>query len=147
FDFSNATIAPAVIDQIKKVNTPLIKTVRVGSPTKGVTRVVMELNGSPRQSAFLLYNPFRLVIDVEATTAPARPTMPATPVPTTTPTPIPTSTPAPTSTPTPRPTPPAILKVAPPSSPLGPASSARLTLPPAPPPTTPKADPTPSPLA
>jgi hypothetical protein len=59
FDFSNATIAPAVVDQIKKVNTPLIKTVRVGSPTKGVTRVVMELNGSPRQSAFLLYNPFR----------------------------------------------------------------------------------------
>lgn len=152
FDFSNARIPPAVLEQIKHVNTTLIKTIRVGSPTKGITRVVMELNGSPQQSAFLLYNPFRLVIDVQAA-APAA-TAPAEPTPTPTPRPAP-------------PPPPAALKIAPSSSPIGPAANARLTLPPVPT-TTPKpssvatpvgtvpskptnavatADPTPSPLA
>jgi N-acetylmuramoyl-L-alanine amidase len=110
FDFANATVAPAVADQLKHVSTSLIKTVRVGSPTKGVTRVVMELNGSPRHSAFLLYNPFRLVIDVEGTSVPPPPA----PTPATTPVASPpgpapnvklTSPPVPIATPRPTPTP------------------------------------------
>lgn len=105
FDFSNATTAAGVATQVRGLNSPLIKVVRVGSPAKGVTRVVMELAGSPRYSAFFLYNPSRLVIDVEtgpATTnaiaavpqGPAAVSAPLVSVPTPTPTPTPTSQPA-----------------------------------------------------
>jgi len=141
FDFSNAVVAPAAADQLRHVSTPLIKAVRVGSPTKGVTRVVMELNGSPRHSAFLLYNPFRLVIDVEGTSVPAAPvTTPAAtpiasppgpaanvklappPVPAAIPRPTPVATPAPT-----RPVRPAAETAAvdPTPSPLAPSSTGK----------------------
>jgi len=156
FDFSSARLAPAAADQAKLVNTALIKGVRVGSPTSGVTRIVMELEGSPRYSAFLLYSPYRLVIDVETTSAGGPATIPAA---TSTPTPTPTPTSAPTATPTPTPTPVAtssvaqtigapstttVLKTTP-----GPAATATpvATKPAKPTPTPSPVDPTPSPLA
>ena len=40
-----------------------IKAMRIGRPPAGVTRVVLELAGTPRYSAFPLYDPFRLVVD------------------------------------------------------------------------------------
>jgi N-acetylmuramoyl-L-alanine amidase len=90
FDFPNATAAAPITAQIRALQGQLVKAVRVGSPTRGVTRVVLELEGTPRYSAFPLYGPFRLVIDVEAAT----PLVPAT-------TPAPTATPTPVATPTP----------------------------------------------
>jgi N-acetylmuramoyl-L-alanine amidase len=71
FDFTNSAIAGSVAERARTVKSPLIKAVRVGSPTTGVTRVVLELTGAPRFSSFPLYSPFRLVIDVEAEAAPA----------------------------------------------------------------------------
>jgi N-acetylmuramoyl-L-alanine amidase len=64
-DFTNASAAAAVAQRVQKLNGTLIKAVRVGRHSTGVTRVVLELAGSPRYSTFPLYNPFRLVVDVE----------------------------------------------------------------------------------
>ena len=79
FDFANASAAAAFTAQAREIKSALIKSVRIGRPTPGVTRVVFELTGTPRHSAFPLYGPFRLVVDLEtepeprATTAPAPP--------------------------------------------------------------------------
>jgi N-acetylmuramoyl-L-alanine amidase len=74
-DFTNATAAVALVQRAQKLNGALIRGVRIGRHTSGVTRVVLELAGSPRYSTFPLYNPFRLVVDVEAEpiVEPARP--------------------------------------------------------------------------
>ena len=70
FDFTNANAASVLIERARAIKSALIKTVRVGVPTPGVTRVVFELAGEPRFSSFPLYNPFRLVIDLENTAPP-----------------------------------------------------------------------------
>ena len=70
FDFTNATTsaagASAIAERIRSIHSPLIKGVRVGVPSKGIARVVLELTGAPRFSSFPLYDPFRLVVDVES---------------------------------------------------------------------------------
>ena len=71
FDFTNASTAQALAEQLRSIATPLVKSVRVGRPAPGVTRVVLDLEGQPKFSAFPLYGPFRVVVDVESTaTAP-----------------------------------------------------------------------------
>ncbi len=92
FDFTSATVAQSVADQLRAISSPLVKGVRVGRPVTGVTRVVLDLEGKPRFSAFPLYSPFRVVVDVESTAiaplapsppppAPAPTSAPTTPVP------------------------------------------------------------------
>jgi len=70
FDFTNASAAQALADQLRSIATPLVKSVRVGRPSAGVTRVVLDLEGRPKFSAFPLYGPFRVVVDVESTATP-----------------------------------------------------------------------------
>jgi N-acetylmuramoyl-L-alanine amidase len=72
-DFTNASAASALVQRAQKIGGSLIKGVRVGRHTTGVTRVVLELNGSPRYSTFPLYNPFRLVVDLESDAIPEPP--------------------------------------------------------------------------
>ena len=134
FDFPNAKLSPAAADQAKLVNTPLVKGVRVGSPTAGTTRVVMELAGSPRYSAFLLYSPYRLVIDVESMSA-GDATTASTPTSASSTLSPPSVTNKPESS-----TNPAVATPAP-------TAAAAATKPPKPSPTPPPADPAPSPLA
>lgn len=137
FDFPNSTAASGFAAQARALQAALVKTVRVGSPSSGVTRVVFEVSGSPRYSVFTLYNPHRLVIDFESAAPPvASPppaavtsppasssTPPPTPTPTTppvaTPTPAATPTPVPTATSTPTPTP----KPPPGPTPISPSST------------------------
>ena len=71
FDFPNASAATALADRAREINSPLVKNVRIGRPTAGVTRVVLELAGTPRYSAFPLYGPYRVVIDLESSTSDA----------------------------------------------------------------------------
>jgi N-acetylmuramoyl-L-alanine amidase len=73
FDFPNTTAATALAARAREINSPLIKAIRIGRPTAGVTRVVLELAGTPKYSAFPLYGPFRLVVDLEGTAPPAAP--------------------------------------------------------------------------
>jgi N-acetylmuramoyl-L-alanine amidase len=67
FDLPNAAVPGSVITAAQAIPAgPLVKTVRVAPHSAGTTRVVLELGGHPRYSAFVLYNPFRVVIDVES---------------------------------------------------------------------------------
>ena len=97
FDFTNAATASSVVERIRAIKSPLIKGIRVGVPSRGVTRVVLELVGEPRFSSFPLYDPFRLVVDVESTAPPAQ-AQPATEAAATT-TPAPATTTTPTAPP------------------------------------------------
>lgn len=132
-DFAKTSAAAAVAEQIKSLQSPLIKGVRVGNPAQGVTRVVIELVGAPRYSTFSMYGPFRVVIDLESTAAPE----PVSTTPTASPTPSPTATPTPAAPPKITPTP---------SPKLAPVSSPVATPPPSPTPT-PASSPSPTPSA
>jgi N-acetylmuramoyl-L-alanine amidase len=68
FDFPNASAPGSVVDRAQQLTGRLLRGVRLGHPTSGTTRVVLELHGSPRHSSFPLYDPFRLVIDIETDT-------------------------------------------------------------------------------
>jgi N-acetylmuramoyl-L-alanine amidase len=136
FDFPNATAAAALVAHAREIRSPLVKSVRIGRPVPGVTRVVLELAGTPRHSAFPLYAPFRLVVDLESDAVDAR-TVPPIPV-----APGPASAPAVTETRTSVPLPPAPERVEVPAPPPAPVPvkdvatekrSAR-TVPPPPPP-------------
>jgi N-acetylmuramoyl-L-alanine amidase len=74
-DFTNASAASALVQRAQRIGGSLITGVRIGRRTTGVTRVVLELTGSPRYSTFPLYDPFRLIVDVESD-APAAPPRP-----------------------------------------------------------------------
>jgi hypothetical protein len=95
FDFANATAPASLLDRGPTPSGTLVKALRIGRHPNNVTRFVLELAGNPRYSAFPMYDPFRLVIDVESADAGA-------------------PTPTPTATPTPTPTPPPTTVVAPP---------------------------------
>jgi N-acetylmuramoyl-L-alanine amidase len=75
FDFANAAPATDVVQRAGGVAGTFVKAVRVGRPSSSITRVMVELGGAsrPRYSAFPLYNPFRLVIDVESSLPPPPP--------------------------------------------------------------------------
>jgi N-acetylmuramoyl-L-alanine amidase len=79
FDLRNTQFDAAMTSKIESVVGTRLTTLRVGRPDGQATRVVLELAGSPRHSVFVLYHPYRLVIDVESETAPTAP--PATPTP------------------------------------------------------------------
>jgi N-acetylmuramoyl-L-alanine amidase len=65
FDLSNSTVSSDAIARAQGLSGSLVQTLRVGRHDNNVTRVVLELASHARYSAFPLYNPFRLVIDVE----------------------------------------------------------------------------------
>ena len=56
-----------------------VQRVRIGAHPGGVTRVVLDLAGAGRHSVYTLYNPYRLVVDVERPAATARPLPTSTP--------------------------------------------------------------------
>ncbi len=78
-DLANTSTASSVIERAATgVSGRLVKGTRVGVHPDGTSRVVLDVTGRPRYSSFPLYNPFRLVIDVESDTlAPASVAPPA----------------------------------------------------------------------
>lgn len=44
---------------------PIVKSVRLGPRPGNATRVVLDLDGGGRHSVFTLYNPFRIVVDID----------------------------------------------------------------------------------
>jgi N-acetylmuramoyl-L-alanine amidase len=71
FDFTQAVPSAGLADRAATIQGSLVKELRFGRHANGVTRVVLDLAGAPRYSSFPLYNPFRLVIDVESSGPPA----------------------------------------------------------------------------
>jgi N-acetylmuramoyl-L-alanine amidase len=76
FDFSKAVLAAGTMARAQALAGLIVKKARIGQNTETALRLVIELGpGTPRQSAFVLYNPFRVVIDIEQA-APAEPPSP-----------------------------------------------------------------------
>jgi N-acetylmuramoyl-L-alanine amidase len=84
FDLHQAKLNPKLLNKPLDVQSGLLKSVRVAPNRPGVVRVVLDVNGARDYSAFLLANPYRLVIEVHsgnATTAKLTPGAAPAPVP------------------------------------------------------------------
>jgi N-acetylmuramoyl-L-alanine amidase len=91
----------------------VVRRVRVGSQPTGATRVVLDLDGAGRHSVYTLYNPYRIVVDVERPSTAATPAQ--SPVSSLAP---PPRTQAPSVVPLPASTPPVVAHNEPPAAPL-----------------------------
>jgi N-acetylmuramoyl-L-alanine amidase len=68
FDLYKARISSKLSSQSLAVPDGLLKTIRVAQNRQGVVRVVLDADGAKKFSAFLVSNPYRLVIDLRAST-------------------------------------------------------------------------------
>jgi N-acetylmuramoyl-L-alanine amidase len=66
FDISNAKLTPQLLVKHFEVEGGLLKSIRVAPNKPGVVRLVLDVDGAKDYSAYLLANPYRLVIDVHA---------------------------------------------------------------------------------
>lgn len=73
FDFRNTAAAESARPAIERLAGGVVRDVRLGKQPDNVTRLVVELEPGTRHSVFALYNPFRLVVDLERTAAPPAP--------------------------------------------------------------------------
>jgi N-acetylmuramoyl-L-alanine amidase len=64
FDLHRAQLTPAVAKKNLDVKDGLLKSVRIAQNKAGVVRVVLDVDGARDYSAYLLANPYRLVIEV-----------------------------------------------------------------------------------
>ncbi|MGA7916509.1 MAG: N-acetylmuramoyl-L-alanine amidase [Candidatus Acidiferrales bacterium] len=64
FDLHRAQLTPAVAKRDLDVKDGLLKSVRIAQNKEGVVRVVLDVDGARDYSAYLLANPYRLVIEV-----------------------------------------------------------------------------------
>lgn len=76
FDLYEAQLSPRFTGKVPDSQDGLLKSVRVAQNRDGVVRIVLNVNGAKNYSAYLLGNPYRLVIEVHgpATNAPSNAT-------------------------------------------------------------------------
>jgi N-acetylmuramoyl-L-alanine amidase len=84
FDLHKALIGPGLANKTIDVKNGLLKSIRVGQNREGVVRLVLDVDGARDCSAYLVSNPYRLVIEVRnnaatstAKNGTAAPTQPA----------------------------------------------------------------------
>jgi N-acetylmuramoyl-L-alanine amidase len=65
FDLKGAQPSPALQDAVLTWPDDVVRQVRMGRQPRNTTRVVLDLDGVSRYSVFTLYNPFRVVVDLE----------------------------------------------------------------------------------
>ncbi len=75
FDLYKADLSPKFASNVPDIDGGLLKSVRVAQNRDGVVRIVLDVNGAKNYSAYLLGNPYRLVIDVRGPNAGAAPDM------------------------------------------------------------------------
>jgi N-acetylmuramoyl-L-alanine amidase len=66
FDLHRAKLTPDIAKKNWDVKDGLLKSLRLGQNKDGVVRLVLDVNGARDYSAYLLANPYRLVIEVHA---------------------------------------------------------------------------------
>lgn len=71
FDFRNTAAAEAAKPTLERLVGGVVRDVRLGAHPDQTTRLVVELEPGTRHSVFALYNPYRLVVDLERTAASA----------------------------------------------------------------------------
>jgi N-acetylmuramoyl-L-alanine amidase len=80
-DLVHTRAVPALKFAVLPFEDDIVRRVRIGAHPGGITRVVLDLEGGGRHSIYTLYNPYRIVVDVERVAVPARPAAPTTPAP------------------------------------------------------------------
>jgi len=65
-DLQQTRTAEPLKDAVIPVTAGGVQRIRVGRHPGGLTRVVLDLTGGGRHSVYSLYNPYRIVIDIEA---------------------------------------------------------------------------------
>ena len=78
-DLPGARTADALKDAILTYRDDVVSQVRVARAANAQTRVLLELRDAGRYSAYALYNPYRIVIDIERSPRPSPPASPAAP--------------------------------------------------------------------
>jgi N-acetylmuramoyl-L-alanine amidase len=73
FDLYKADLSAKFASNVPDIDGGLLKSVRVAQNRDGVVRIVLDVNGAKNYSAYLLGNPYRLVIDVRGPNAGAIP--------------------------------------------------------------------------
>ena len=81
-DLPHTRAVPALKFAVLPFEDGVVRRVRIGAHSGGITRVVLDLDGGGRHSVYTLYNPYRIVVDVERTPSTTAPSTPA-PVPST----------------------------------------------------------------
>jgi N-acetylmuramoyl-L-alanine amidase len=82
FDLKGVEAAPDLVDAVLRYPTDAVRQIRIGRHPNSTVRVVLDLEGIAKHSVYVLYNPFRLVVDCETppmTTTAAVPTAPPAP--------------------------------------------------------------------
>ncbi len=69
FDLYNAQLNPKIANRTWSIDTGLLKSLRVAQNKEGVVRLVLDVDGAKDYSAFLVANPYRMVIDVRSPSA------------------------------------------------------------------------------
>ena len=64
-DLKDADAAPELAESVLRYPTDVVRQIRIGRHPDRTVRVVLDLEGVNRHSVYMLYNPFRLVIDAE----------------------------------------------------------------------------------
>jgi N-acetylmuramoyl-L-alanine amidase len=65
-DFAGTGITAPVADRAAKISGTLLKAITLARAPNGALRLTLDINGRPRYSTFPLYDPFRLVVDLES---------------------------------------------------------------------------------
>jgi N-acetylmuramoyl-L-alanine amidase len=71
FDLYKVGLSPTLARKTLNVESGLLRSIRIAQNKKGVVRLVLDVNGAKDYSAYLLSNPYRLVIDVHSPTVSA----------------------------------------------------------------------------
>ena len=66
FDIHKAQLTPQLSKKTLEVKAGLLKSVRIGQNREGVVRLVLDVDGARDANAYLLANPYRLVIEVKS---------------------------------------------------------------------------------
>ena len=81
FDFRNTAAAESAKPALGRLNGSIVRDVRLGPRPEQTTRLVIDLEPNAKHSVFALYNPYRLVVDLERTAAPEPKPEPPAPAP------------------------------------------------------------------
>jgi N-acetylmuramoyl-L-alanine amidase len=66
FDLYKARLIPKLANKTWTIDSGLLKSLRLAQNKQGVVRLVLDVDGAKNYSAFLVANPYRLVIDVRS---------------------------------------------------------------------------------
>jgi N-acetylmuramoyl-L-alanine amidase len=117
-DLPHTRAVPALRFAVMPFNDGAVQRVRVGAHPGGITRVVLDLDGAGRHSVYTLYDPLRIVVDVERLAGNSRPAATAAPTRVPAPAPAPARITAPAPIPTLPQADPTPLSTLPPAAPV-----------------------------